>query len=261
MRFIKFFTENFNSEKPLVFMGSAGQAMLDKKITILVWNVYKSRKTGWYSDFFKLIQNVDLILLQESVLKNDANDFFKENNQLEWIMASSHQYYISQIITGLKTGCVAKASSPIFFQSPDKEPILQTAKLLLATKYSLTNSLKQLLVVNVHAINFVSLKKYTRHIHQILSVVQQHSGPVILAGDFNCWSAARHNLLFSVVKKEGLTAVTLERRPRWIHFNRHLDFIFYRELELVKADALCHIKSSDHYPLLAEFQVLHSKVR
>jgi len=257
MPFRKLLPEIFDSANPLVFMGQASQAALGETITLLVWNVYKTRKRGWHDDFLKLSRNKDLILLQESVLNNLDNSIFKNANRFEWIMACSHKYRISQIITGLKTGCVAKSCSQEFLHSPDKEPLVNTSKLMLATTYSLENSLNQLLVLNVHAINFVTLKKYTRHINQILSVIQHHTGPIILAGDFNCWNAARLEFLFGRIKNEGLTVVALEREPRWHHLNHHLDYIFYRDLHLIKAETLFDINSSDHYPIIAEFKGSH----
>jgi endonuclease/exonuclease/phosphatase (EEP) superfamily protein YafD len=255
MPFRKLLSEIFDSARPLVFMGQANQAALGANINVLVWNVYKARKVGWIDDFLNLISNKDLILLQESVLNSLDNSIFEQASRLEWIMACSHRYRLSQLITGLKTGCVAKSSVQELLHSPDKEPLLNTSKLMLATTYHLENSLKQLLVLNVHAINFVTLKKYKRHINQILSVIQQHSGPVILAGDFNCWNAARHNFLFERIKDEGLTSVELDREPRWQHLNSHLDHIFYRDLQLIKAQTLSFINSSDHYPIVAEFRV------
>jgi endonuclease/exonuclease/phosphatase (EEP) superfamily protein YafD len=255
MPFRKLLPEIFDSANPLIFMGKASQAALGETIILLVWNVYKTRKKGWYDDFLKLSRNKDLILLQESVLNNHDNSIFQNANRFEWIMACSHKYRISQVITGLKTGCVAKARGQEFLHSPDKEPILNTSKLMLATIYRLENSHKQLLVLNVHAINFVTLNKYANHINQILSVIQHHSGPIILAGDFNCWSAARLEFLFERIKNEGLTAVALDRKTRWHHLNRHLDHIFFRDLHLNNAKTLSFIKSSDHYPIVAEFEV------
>jgi endonuclease/exonuclease/phosphatase (EEP) superfamily protein YafD len=255
MPFRKLFPELFDSATPLVVMGQASQDALGETITLLVWNVYKTRKSGWHDDFLNLIRNKDLILLQESVLNNIDNSIFENSNRLEWIMACSHKYRISQVITGLKTGSVAKSSGQEFLHSPDKEPLLNTSKLMLATRYHLESCVKQLLVLNVHAINFVSLNKYTRHIDQILSIIQHHSGAIILAGDFNCWNAARREFLFERIKNEGLITVALDRETRWQHLNHHLDYIFYRDLHLNNAETLPFIDSSDHYPIIAEFKL------
>jgi endonuclease/exonuclease/phosphatase (EEP) superfamily protein YafD len=257
MPYRKIFPEVYDSSNPLVFMGQPIQPALDKTISILVWNVYKTRKNGWQYDFLKLIPNRDLVLLQESVINNHDNSIFEKSRRFEWIMACSHKYRGSQIITGLATGSIAKSSAQEFLHSPDREPFLKTSKLVLATKFHLENSYKTLLVLNVHAINFVGLKKYSRHINQILSLTQTHTGPIILAGDFNCWSNARLELLFECIKNEGLIEVALDRETHWHHLNHHLDHIFYRDLHLIKAETLSNINSSDHYPILAEF-IFHS---
>ncbi|MFA5985087.1 MAG: endonuclease/exonuclease/phosphatase family protein [Methylococcaceae bacterium] len=258
MVFRKLFPEIYDSTNPLVFMGRAKQSALSESITLLVWNVYKTRKSGWYSDFLNLVNKTDLVLLQESVLNNLDNSKFEKTDRFEWIMACSHKYRLSQVITGLKTGCVAQSNAQILLHSPDKEPILNTSKLMLATRYPLESSLKQLLVLNVHAINFVTLKKYASHINQILSVIHHHTGPIILAGDFNCWNDARIKLLFERIKNAGLTTVTLDRKTRWHQLNHHLDYIFYRDLQLKNAQTLSSIHSSDHFPIMAEFVVNNS---
>ncbi len=253
MLFRKIFPEVYDSSNPLVYMGQASQPTLGKTISILVWNIYKAKKSGWRDDFLKLIPKKDLILLQESVINKHDNSIFEKSRRFEWIMACSHKYRGSQIITGLKTGSIAKSSVHECLYSPDREPLLNTSKLVLATKFNLESSLKTLLVLNVHAINFVRIKKYSSHINQILSLIQQHSGPIILAGDFNCWSNARFEFLFESIKNVGLTPVAFDRETFWHHLNNHLDHIFYRDLDLIKAETLSDINSSDHYPIIAEF--------
>jgi endonuclease/exonuclease/phosphatase (EEP) superfamily protein YafD len=44
--------------------------------------------------------------------------------------------------------------------------------------------------------------------------------------------------------------------PQWRHFNQVLDHVFYRDLKLMSARPLTHVKSSDHVPLWAEFAPL-----
>lgn len=255
MPYRKLLTQVYDANDPLIFMGKASQTVIGESLSILVWNSYKAKRIGWRADFLSLISDKDLVILQESVLTADDNGIFEKSRRFEWIMARSHQYLRSQMITGLKTGAVAAASAQQWLYSPDQEPLLHTSKLLLATTYPLQNSVETLLVVNVHAINFVKLKKYTRHIQQILAVIRPHLGPIILAGDFNCWNAGRFELLIASISEAGLIAAPLERENRWQHLNRHLDHIFYRGLDLISAETLSDIHSSDHFPLVAEFKL------
>jgi endonuclease/exonuclease/phosphatase (EEP) superfamily protein YafD len=256
MPFKRLLPEVFGAADPLVLMGKAGERALGGTISVLVWNIYKAKKSGWRNDFLKLIKNRDLVLLQESVFNTPHDGIFEKSRYFEWVMARSHEYRRNRIVTGLKTGAVAPSIAQEFLRSPDQEPFLKTPKLVLATKYPLKDSQKALLVLNVHAINFVSFKKYARYIDQVLPVMRQHSGPIILAGDFNCWNAARSEFLFRWMKDEGLAAAEPDRKARWRHLNRHLDHIFYRDLQLTKAETLSDIDSSDHYPIAAEFKEL-----
>jgi endonuclease/exonuclease/phosphatase (EEP) superfamily protein YafD len=80
---------------------------------------------------------------------------------------------------------------------------------------------------------------------------------VILAGDFNTWSNLRYKSLQDVAEQMGLAEVKLaKRRTRLSHFKRHLDHLFYKGLELVKAEMLTNVITSDHFPITAEFKIL-----
>ena len=78
MPYRKIFPEVYDSSNPLVFMGQASRPALGETLSILVWNIYKARKSGWQDDFLKLIRNKDLVLLQESVLNNHDNSIFEK---------------------------------------------------------------------------------------------------------------------------------------------------------------------------------------
>ena len=53
--------------------------------------------------------------------------------------------------------------------------------------FPITGTDQQLLVVNVHAINFVMLHTFEAFIKQLISAMKNHHGPILLAGDFNTW--------------------------------------------------------------------------
>ena len=120
------------------------------------------------------------------------------------------------------------------------------------TTYPLANT--SLLVVNVHAVNFVTVSKFARQVEQIVKPVAAHDGPCIVAGDFNTWNEGRWQYLSESMHGAGLARVPAQSR-RWRHFNRALDHVFYRSLHLMNARTLPHVKSSDHVPLWAEFGV------
>jgi len=246
----------FTAENALQVMGGGQQEEFDRTIDLLVWNIYKGRKSVWHDDFLRIIKGKNLVLLQESIIGTRYDATFQEPKSYEWVMARTHKMPRTLADTGVKTGAVVPSLGRAFLISPDVEPIFKTPKMLLATTYPIKDSDKTLMVVNIHAINFVSFKKYARQLAQMVSAIENHEGPVILAGDFNTWNKARYRNLLEAVERMGLVQVMLTRKGRWHHFNQHLDHIFYRGLNLKKADVLRDILSSDHYPLTAQFEIL-----
>jgi endonuclease/exonuclease/phosphatase (EEP) superfamily protein YafD len=256
MHYKKFFPEIYSSTESLQLIGGACQTELGYgPIRLLVWNMYKGRYRGWSDDFQTLIQDKELVLLQESIFHTKHDLIFQNPECFEWVMARTHRSKITEAATGIKTGAVVHSSAQIFFTSPDMEPIFKIPKMLLATTYPLAGYEENLLVVNIHAVNFVSFPKYNRQIKQIVEATESHKGPVILAGDFNTWSKLRSQSLRDIAAHIGLQEVSLTRRGRLHHFNQHLDHVFYRGLELQKAEVLLNINTSDHYPISVEFRL------
>jgi endonuclease/exonuclease/phosphatase (EEP) superfamily protein YafD len=109
-------------------------------------------------------------------------------------------------------------------------------------------------VVNIHAINFVGVNKFSRQVAQVVDLIVGHEGPLVLAGDFNTWNPRRKKILAKAAESLGLNRVPVAAR-RLRHLNQVLDHVFYRGLELLASRPLRHIKSSDHVPLWAEFRL------
>jgi endonuclease/exonuclease/phosphatase (EEP) superfamily protein YafD len=143
-----------------------------------------------------------------------------------------------------------------FYLSPHTEPVLQTQKLLLANTYPLKNCDKTLLVLNMHAINFVGVKKYIDQLDQLDAVLASHPGPVILGGDFNTWNPGRLMHFNNVADKAGLVEAAMQRPKKLSHLNQHLDHLFYRGLTLRSVESLRYVTSSDHAPITATFESL-----
>ena len=78
---------------------------------------------------------------------------------------------------------------------------------------------------------------------------------MILAGDFNSWNQKRMDKLHTVTQKLSLTAVTFKASEKVKSFmGKTLDFVFYRELELLQAEVMDEHKLSDHNPLFVRFR-------
>lgn len=250
-----FLPEPFNPDNVLHTLGSPRQVCFSSggNLRILVWNIYKGRNRQWQDDFLTLTGNKDLVILQESVLNTRHDALFQTPDKFEWVMARTHQNRKNGMATGVKTGCCAPSLERRFFISPDKEPILNTSKMLLSTTYPVEGH-APLMVINIHAINFVSFQKYGRQTAQIIEAIGEHEGPVILAGDFNTWNVNRLRKLYEITHSLGLIEAPLQKRPRWGHFNQTLDHVFYKRITLDSAELRFDIKSSDHYPITLDFK-------
>jgi endonuclease/exonuclease/phosphatase (EEP) superfamily protein YafD len=255
MDYRKIFPEIYKDADALQIMGGTPKTEFGNRINLLVWNMLKASRKTWETDFRRMLENKDLLLLQESVINTRHDAIFHTQDPLEWVMAKSHRDMKTLAVTGVKTGSTVKSRSQGFLVSPDAEPIFKTPKLILATTYPVMGSASPLLVINIHAINFVSFQKYSRQMAQIVEIARDHSGPVILAGDFNTWNDVRHQALLDLTKKMELREVKLDRKKRLHHINRHLDHVFYRGMELRKANVLFTVNSSDHYPIAVEFEL------
>ncbi len=258
MPYRKLFPELYDSENTLQVIGGVhADACLEKSFSVLVWNVYKGRMRGWEQDFRNLIEGKQIVMLQESVMNTRYDPIFQTPEKFEWVLAKTFGHTHTKMTTGVKTGAVVKSTAQGFYISEDMEPLFRTPKMILATTYPIKGSEQQLLTVNMHAINFVSYEKFSRHMAKVVIAIENHEGPVILAGDFNTWSSLRYKRLQDIAEHMGLTEVKLsKRRTRLSHFNRHLDHLFYKGLELVNAEMLTQVITSDHFPITAEFKIL-----
>ncbi len=250
----KILPHSFKADDDIRVLGQASKDSLEHDINVLVWNIYKGRGSNWARDFKALSADRHLILLQEAVLNAPTDYLFTQKGNLEWLMARSFRYRRSAVEHGLKTGCVVSAVDSDFYMSPHAEPISQTQKLLLKTLYPMSTSDQLLLVINMHAINFVGVKKYVDQLDQLESALDGHDGPVILAGDFNTWNPARLAHFMKVATNANLAEAVMNRQGRLVHLNQHLDHVFYRGLHLESIESLETYRSSDHAPIMVHFK-------
>ncbi|MCA1786061.1 MAG: endonuclease/exonuclease/phosphatase family protein, partial [Desulfobacteraceae bacterium] len=154
---------------------------------------------------------------------------------------------------GVLTAATADIHSKTDVMSLARETMISTQKNALMTRYWLGSG-DLLLVVNIHAVNFTSRAWYQWEFSRLLKTLQHHRGPLILAGDFNCWNRSRQRIVNDLAR-----SLTLRQaRPRRTRFVKHffgfeLDRIYYRHLHLLHMDALENRVFSDHNPLVARF--------
>ncbi len=244
----------FDGADGLRTVGRATRNALGPRVRVLCWNILKAKRASFADDFRRLVSDRDLVLLQESVLNAPSDALFTGDARHEWTMARSFRDPRTLVEHGVKTGATAPPLDASYHVSPHAEPLTRTPKMLLATRYAFADGTPAtLLVLNMHAINFVSVAKYVHQLGQLVDALAAHDGPILLAGDFNTWSLRRRRTFFEVADEARLVEATMERGTRLSHLNSHLDHVFYRGLDLVSIASLGGYTSSDHAPIMATF--------
>ncbi len=228
---------------------TAGERKLDANgFTLVNWNMYKGSQTGWASDFGRLTRDADVILLQEAYL-NAAMTEALRRSRLNWGLATAFRYrgYEAGVLTA------SRADFHGICMQRFREPVVNTPKTSLLTRFRLSDG-DELLVANVHAINFtVDTDYFAKTWRGLEKLVQSHRGPLILAGDFNTWSADRQGAVARAAKHLELTAVDFADDQRTRILNRAIDHIYYRGL--IASEAVVYaVQTSDHNPMRVTFK-------
>ncbi|UUM29955.1 endonuclease/exonuclease/phosphatase family protein [Vibrio japonicus] len=219
-----------------------------KHINVLVWNIYKQNRENWEEELTKLSKGTQLVLLQEASMTPYLQAWIQQQkwfgNQVDAFAAFDATAGVLNL--SLDTPSVACAYTEL-------EPWLRLPKSALYATYPLSDG-SQLAVVNIHAVNFTyGTEEYHRQLNTLVEELLKHQGPVVVAGDFNSWSEARLNVMTQALQRVGLQAVSydMDNRTQFIT-GLPLDHVFYRGLELIKAEAPIS-SASDHNPIVVSF--------
>ena len=220
---------------------------------MLCWNVYKNnRKNSRFQNFLRTEVErrvVDLILFQEASF---CDDHHFELPHFSYDAAANLEFRGE--FYGVLTASRMESSHAKAYLSEGRESMFGPHKSLLLSDYSFNDG-SALLILNVHAINFRENQRYSKELERFLNLLKEHKGPMILAGDFNSWNKKRMEKLQKIAEKLSLTAVSFEKTGKVKSFmGKTLDFVFYRELELVEAVVMDEHKLSDHNPLFVRFK-------
>lgn len=237
--------------------GMARYQLLDKEhIDILVWNVQKIKQKQWSEEFKNFSENKDLILLQEAY---ENEQFIEHTAQLidhRWDFAKSFEYLLYGVTTGNMIGANTQPKNVTVLHSPDKEPILETPKATMATFYPLANRSDTLLVISIHGINFTTNQAFYRQLNQIFTLIDDHQGPVIFAGDFNTHNKKRLRFLEKAAKKRQLTNLEFKNSHLRKRFSGNiLDYTYARDVEVKESYIPAQSKGSDHPPMILSVRI------
>ncbi len=219
--------------------------------SILSWNIHKGAKAAFRRDLIDYSRDIDILLLQEAALSEDLRTWL-ESYFNKWLLAVAYEKQGTKV--GIMAASKMSSLSHCAFQEP--EPLIVIPKMMLVTTYPLSGSDQKLLLVNVHMVNFtVTTDAVRRQLAEVSGIIAKHDGPVVVAGDFNTWNRERESLVNTTMEDLRLKPVTFSPDNRSMFFNRTVDQIFYRGLE-VNGSYSHKVKSSDHNPLEVHFKVI-----
>jgi len=219
-------------------------------IAVLDWNIYKEQRLGWMDDFLRFSRGKDIIFLQEASLSDELLELL-QREKLYWNLNSGFKY------KGVETG-VLVASRIDSLESCGlryKEPVVGLPKTILINRYAIAGSAEELVVANVHGINItLGLDAYRAQFKALGDLLKNHSGPLIIGGDFNNWNDKRTAVIDLLVEDLSLTSMPFENGGRATFFGEPVDHILYRGLDPV-SHMVHPVASSDHNPISVTFRL------
>ncbi len=217
-------------------------------VRLLNWNIKKGEDgAAWAADLQKLTADRNLVTLQEGYESPLVNSTLQSLPGLSFYMTGSFVY--RGAMTGVITGSTSEPSRAEFRRSPGVEPIFNSPK-MTALSYFKMNETRELLVANLHGLNFVGVDKFEAQLLNVAEALAAHTGPLILAGDFNNWNAARTQVLDSFAARLGLEAVAFSRPSG----DKNIDHVFVKGCTVEKAEMPAGVKTSDHAPQLVDLK-------
>lgn len=233
-------------------------------IKALIWNIHAGEHVEFRSDYQYLTKDSHLLLMQEVDL-NSALESTLEDIDLYFTHAKSYISPLSGNKKGIATASVAKPVTTRALRSNVVEFGATTPKAVLVQLYKLSDRKESLLVVNVHAINFVTNEMFYQHINQIMKAIKFHKGPALIAGDFNTWNKSRLQYLDNEMNKQALERVqfnggrsSFPNLGRWfgVEIGGELDQVYFRGINIRFKEVHSAIDSSDHKPIEIHFSIL-----
>lgn len=160
------------------------------------------------------------------------------------------------VATGVSTASRIPPIDISYQRSHHREPLIDTPKMIIQTKYELEGLEESLLLLNIHAINFVSAQKLEHQLLATTEVIKEHQGPIVFAGDFNTWSKKRIRLLKSFFSSHQFTEISFSNgNQRTKVFGNIIDYIFVKGLRAHESTIYDHLNSSDHKALSVNLAV------
>lgn len=230
----------------------------NQSLNVLCWNTAKLTLKSSYHDTLNSIVSenaIDLFLLQEV-----KKELARELDIYDYSYVLSPNIETNKHVFGVMNAFKISCEEEMSLLTKKRELAYITRKVTLITGHKISDG-RKLLIVNIHAINFVSNAAFHSELESIMSNIKSHKGPMIVAGDFNTWNVKRVEMLKEFIEELSLKEVSFGKESKVKKvFSNCLDYIFYRELKLVDSKVIDTKKISDHNPIIASFDLVKNSI-
>jgi len=227
---------------------------IEQTFSLLSWNIHKENMTPLFHHKLHELLHIhpsDFLLFQEYKMPKHLP---RELQGFSYAMGSNIQ--TKKYTYGLLTASTCSFDKTQIKLTHHKELLVSTRKSTLLTSHTFCNG-DSLYLVNMHGINFVSAKVFSKELKMIKELLHTYDGAMIISGDFNNWNKKRMTMLEAFRQSLDLEKAAIEEEQHIKKvFSKPIDHIFYRGLKLITAKAINTKKVSDHNPIHATFQQL-----
>ncbi len=229
--------------------GSHAIDSLPRTLDLAVWNIHKTDDSGWAEQLTALSANSHLVLLQEAVDSDALQAVLGDRYALSFAPG----YRRDEQLTGVLTASTSKPLASCYLSAT--EPLLRSPKATAINLYRIQGEREPLLVINLHGVNFsLGIEALATQLKPIVDIARQHSGAMIMAGDFNTWNHARRQLVDAITQQLWLKEVRFTNDKRKHFLGSALDHIYIRGFTVLSSDSP-QTSSSDHNPLITSLQL------
>lgn len=219
------------------------EALDANHIVLYSWNIYKQKLENSIPELSYMLDKADIVLLQEARESETLMSMITSNEfKAIHVVAFKDGYYANGVMT------ISKIPPVSYTAQKYSEPWIRFPKSGLISTYPLSNG-QHLMVANFHAVNFsLGLKDFIRQLRTIFDILQKHSGPIVLGGDFNTWRKSRYLYIKRMIRELNLKEIDYPIDQRTKVMGKILDHIFIRGLQIKEAKTY-DISASDHNPI------------
>lgn len=231
-----------------------GTSSQNQRFSLLCWNIHKEMGRPAFRHLYgelMLRYTPELVLLQEADIGRNGEKLFDG-----YLLTGSANVRGFRGAYGVLTASRSGFRTVNALRTRTRELFVTTRKHLIMTTHTLPGG-APLTVVNIHAINFTSTRRFIDEIARLYYAIKEVQGALIVAGDFNTWNEKRLAALTDFSR-----LLTLQKAPLFEshhirkQFAKPLDHLYYRGLSLVEARALDTGRISDHNPIVATFELV-----